>query len=134
MTKKISDVRSINLLIFHARDLSGLTVYLCGNPWNPHMRFPRNFQCKKTGWDNRVDCFQVWKSWKPLVRFPPSFQCRVHGWNRRVDCLQVQKPSWNHIGLETTGKLLMSRFLVASSRFPFLGNRFFTQCRKKIRY
>ena len=27
--------------------------------------------------------------------------------------------------METTGKLLMSRFLVVSSRFPFLGNRFF---------
>ena len=35
------------------------------------------------------------------------------------------KPHRGFPKMETTGKLLMSRFLVVSSRFPFLGNRFF---------
>ena len=93
---------SINLLIFHARDLSGifkLIVYLCGNPWKPPVRFPRNFQCEKTRRIIGLTICKCGNSWKQLVRFPLSFQCREYRWNRRIDCFQVWKPSGNHIGV-----------------------------------
>ena len=91
------------------------TSFLRGNSRKPPVRFLEVYNTRKQGGILGLTFSRFGNSWKPLLRFPPSFQFRESRWNPAVDCFQVWKPSGNHIEgfpeMETTGKLLMSRFL-----------------------
>ena len=81
-------------LNFHVMNENGI-LKLTVNLWKPveiPVRIPRNFQCKETRMNNRVDCCQMWKLVETTCEVSSKFQ---------MQGMQVESSSWLSPGVET---------------------------------
>lgn len=64
----------LNVWLQWKRDgVLGFTVSMFGNSCKPSKRFLRSLKCRKSRWNCRFDCFQVWKPSKNHVyEFPQN--------------------------------------------------------------
>ena len=74
-----------------------LTVNRCGNSWKPPVGFPQSSQSRKSRWNSKVDCSEVWK----LVEITSEVSPKVP-----KQGIYVESSGWLFPGVETRGNHL----------------------------